>query len=162
MKMKKFGATEKMIYDLVEPVITQRGYILWDVVFEKEGAYWYLRIFVDRSEEITIEDCEDLTRPVNDLLDKVDPISQSYILEVGSAGLERDLNQPWHFTKSLGMLVRARATRPVDGVREWIGVLTDFKDPEMEITLDLQDGSGEVTLHLADMAYVHRYIEVEF
>ena len=114
MKMKKFGGTERVVYDLVKPIADEFGYTIWDVCFEKEGAYWYLRVFIDHPDGITIEDCEKMTRPVNAAVDAADPISQAYVLEVGSAGLERELNQPWHFEESLGMEVRARAVRPID------------------------------------------------
>ena len=114
MKMKKFGGTERLVYDLVKPIAE----------------------------------------------DAADPISQAYVLEVGSAGLERELNQPQHFTDSIGMDVRARAIRPINGEKEWIGVLQDFD--ETGITL-LPDGAEEpVTLALEDLSYVRRYVAVEF
>ncbi len=94
MKMKKFGGTEKVVYDLVKPIADEQGYSIWDVSFEKEGAYWYLRVFIDHPDGIDIEDCEKMTRPVNAAVDAADPIAQAYVLEVGSAGLERELNQP--------------------------------------------------------------------
>ena len=90
MKLKAFGATEQRIYNAVKPIADEFGFQIWDVRFEKEGAYWYLRIFIDQESGITIEDCEKMTEPVNKLLDEQDPISQNYILEVGSAGLERE------------------------------------------------------------------------
>ena len=53
MKLKKFGGTEQRIYDLIAPLVTELGYLVWDVRFEKEGANRYLRIFID-SETDTI------------------------------------------------------------------------------------------------------------
>mgnify|MGYP002619912271 CR=1 FL=1 len=160
MKLKAFGATEQRIYNAVKPIADEFGFQIWDVRFEKEGACWYLRIFIDQESGITIEDCEKMTEPVNKLLDEQDPISQNYILEVGSAGLERELNQPQHFTDSIGMDVRARAIRPINGEKEWIGVLQAFD--ETGITL-LPDGAEEpVTLALEDLSYVRRYVAVEF
>ncbi len=159
MKMKKFGGTERIVYDLVKPIADENGYSIWDVSFEKEGAYWYLRIFIDHPDGITIEDCEKMTRPVNAAVDAADPIQQAYMLEVGSAGLERELNQPFHFESTIGMQVRARAIRPVDGVREWIGELTGFDTQHIQIRLS--EGT-EVILQLADLSYVRRYVEVDF
>ena len=74
MKLKKFGGTEQKIYDLVKPITDELGYYLWDVCYVKEGAAWYLRIFIDCDEGITIGDCEKVTEPVNKLLDEKDPI----------------------------------------------------------------------------------------
>ena len=80
MKLKAFGATEQRIYNAVRPIADEFGFQIWDVRFEKEGACWYLRIFIDQESGITIEDCEKMTEPVNKLLDEQDPISQNYIL----------------------------------------------------------------------------------
>lgn len=159
MKMKKFSRTEQEVYAIVAPIADELGFTIWDVSFEKEGAYWYLRVFADRPDGMTIEDCEMLTRPVNAAIDAADPITQAYVLEVGSAGLERELNQPEHFAQSVGMMVRARAIRPIDGAREWIGTLTAFD--ETQVTLDTEDGDN-VTLPLEGLSFVKRHVEVEF
>ncbi|MCR5718772.1 MAG: ribosome maturation factor RimP [Oscillospiraceae bacterium] len=138
MKLKKFGGTEQRIYDLIAPVVTQLGYLVWDVRYEKEGANWYLRIFIDsETDSIGINDCEKVTTPVSDLLDETDPISQSYILEVSSAGLEADLIRESHFDACLGCNVRARAFRPFeDGSREIIGELTAWDKDGISLSVD--------------------------
>ena len=97
MKFKKFGGTEQKVYDLIKPITDELGYYLWDVCYEKEGAMWYLRVFIDQDEGITIADCERANAPISDILDEKDPIAQSYMLEVGSAGLERELVKEEHF-----------------------------------------------------------------
>lgn len=159
MKMKRFGGTEKTVYELVKPITDLYGYQIWDVSFEKEGAYWYLRVFIDHPDGITIEDCEKVTKPINQAIDAADPISQAYVLEIGSAGLERELNQPEHFAQSMGMTVRARAIRPIGGEREWIGTLRALADGRL--TIETTDGT-EVTLPLEELSYVRRYVAVEF
>ena len=158
MKLKQYGSTEQAICQMVQPIADSLGFTIWDVRFEKEGASWYLRIFIDHPDGIDIEDCEAMTRPVNEILDQTDPISQAYVLEVGSAGLERELNRTWHFDARLGELVRARAIRPIDGEREWIGVLHAWE--KEQITLEIEGTLR--TLPLADLAFVKRYEEFEF
>ena len=107
---------------------------------------------------ITIEDCEKMTEPVNKLLDEQDPISQNYILEVGSAGLEREFNRTWHFTDGIGTEVRARTIRPIDGEREFIGTLQSCKDD----MLTLETETGSISLPLAALTFVKRYEAFEF
>lgn len=168
MKMKKFSKVEKTVLDMVEPIVTEQGFLIWDVSYEKEGACWYLRIFVDyppKSQKdhpngITIDDCETLTRPINAAIDRTPPIRESYILEVGSAGLERELNQPWHFEASIGLLVRAKSVRPINGQREWIGTL--LKAGETDIILEDPNSAIPRTLPLAELSFVRRYVTVEF
>ena len=151
MKMKKFGGTEKVVYDLVKPIADEQGYSIWDVSFEKEGAYWYLRVFIDHPDGIDIEDCEKMTRPVNAAVDAADPIAQAYVLEVGSAGLERELNQPWHFEETQGMESVTRAIVPsrAKGMDRRI----DSDDTE-QITIQPEDREAPITLALRDLSYV--------
>ena len=158
MKLKKFGATEQRIYDLVKPITDELEYYLWDVCYEKEGAMWYLRIFIDRDEGITIEDCEKVTEPVNKILDETDPIQQQYMLEVGSAGLERDLVKEEHFEVCRGDKVRIRFIRSIDGEKETAAVLKDAD--KSSVTVIGEDGE-ENTYQLADMAFVSLWFEVE-
>ena len=126
MKMKKFGGTERVVYDLVKPIADEFGYTIWDVCFEKEGAYWYLRVFIDHPDGITIEDCEKMTRPVNAAVDAADPISQAYVLEVGSAGLERQLKRPGDFQQFMGSPVLVKTYQPKDGRKEFAGKLAGY------------------------------------
>ena len=121
MKFKKFGGTEQKVYDLIKPITDDLGYYLWDVCYEKEGAMWYLRVFIDQDEGIGIEDCERATAPINQILDEKDPIPQSYMLEVGSAGLERELVKEEHFEVCQGDTVRIRFIRET---------ASSFDDPE--------------------------------
>ncbi len=157
MKFKRFGSTEQRVYDLIRPITDELGYFLWDVCYEKEGALWYLRVFIDQDEGITIDDCERATRPINDILDKEDPISQSYMLEVGSAGLERELVKEEHFEVCVGDEVRIHFIRSVDGLKEVIGNLVSA-DKE-GVTIETEEGTK--TYSLADISYVKLYMEFE-
>lgn len=152
MKLKKFGGTESRIYELVQPIAEEQGLIVWDVRFEKEGALWYLRVFLDHAERaVNITDCENVTRPLNKLLDELDPIPQSYTLEVGSAGLERELIRETHFDACEGCAVHVRLIRPLDdGTKELTAVLLHC-DRE-NITLSTKE--GEQTLPLSGIAFV--------
>ena len=86
--MEKKNTAEK-VRELALPLCEELGLFLWDVRFEKEGATWYLRVFIDKDGGVDMDDCEAFTRPFNKILDEADPIAQSYVLEVGSPGLGR-------------------------------------------------------------------------
>ena len=152
MKLKKFGGTESRIYELVQPIAEELGLIVWDVRFEKEGALWYLRVLLDHMERpVNITDCEQVTRPLSKALDELDPIPQCYTLEVGSAGLERELIRETHFDACEGSPVRVRMIRPLeDGTRELTGTLRHC-DRE-QVTLETAE--GERSLPLAGIAFV--------
>ncbi|MCD7811461.1 MAG: ribosome maturation factor RimP [Ruminococcus sp.] len=157
MKLKKFGGTERRVYDLIKPITDELGYYLWDVCYVKEGAMWYLRIFIDCDEGITIDDCERATKPIDEALDKADPISQSYMLEVGSAGLERELVKEDHFEVCTGDEVRIRFIRAVDGVKEIVGILEGADKEGVTVNAD-----GEMKkFPLCDISYVKLNFEFE-
>lgn len=159
MKLKKFGPTEQKIYDLAAPIITELGYLVWDVRYEKEGAGWYLRIFIDsETDTISIGDCEKVTTPISDMLDEEDPIAQSYTLEISSAGLEADLIRESHFDACIGCEVRARGFRDFEnGSRELIGVLQDW-DKE-GITLETAEGTQKIAFNT--LTFVKLYFDFD-
>lgn len=143
--------TVERVEQIVQPIADEMGYDLWDVRFAKEGADWYLRIFIDKDGGVDINDCVDFTHAITMPLDEADPISQSYMLEVSSPGVERELVKDEHFEKYIGSKVMMRTIRAIDGVRDFAGTLTQYKDKE--ITVKLQDDST-VTVNKKDTSYV--------
>lgn len=128
MAQKGKGNTAWRVQQVIEPTAVQMGLQLWDVRFQKEGTLWYLRIFIDKASGVDINDCADFTRAVNPLLDEADLIEQSYILEVSSPGIERELVKNTHFASSIGKDVLFRTIRPIDGVRDFSGELLAYSD----------------------------------
>ncbi|HNZ99574.1 ribosome maturation factor RimP [Ruminococcus sp.] len=156
MKFKKFGGTEQKVYDLIKPITDELGYYLWDVCYEKEGAMWYLRVFIDQDEGITIADCERANAPISDILDEKDPIPQSYMLEVGSAGLERELVKEEHFEVCCGDKVKIRFIRAVDGEKEIVAQLAGADREGVTVVLESGD---EKKFPLSDIAFVKLYLD---
>ena len=111
---------------LVKDAVESLGVKLWDVKFVKEGASWYLRVFIDKEEGVDINDCTDVSRLIDPILDEADPINVSYYLEVCSPGLERELCEPWHFEKYIGADVKVKLIRPRDKQREFSGKLKAY------------------------------------
>ncbi len=162
MKMKKFGNTEKLVYDLVKPIADELGTRIWDVRFEKEGASWYLRVFIDRDEGVNIDDCEAVSRPLSDLLDEKDPIPQSYILEVGSAGIERELVREAHFEASPGKVLNIKLYSAIDGVKEITGKLLAYDKEKLVLGFPFGDEEGkEKTIPLESISTVRLYDDFE-
>ena len=76
--------TEQEFEKIVKPVVEELGYELYDILYVKEGADWYLRLFIDNEKGIDLDDCEKVSNRISDMLDEVDPISTQYNLEVSS------------------------------------------------------------------------------
>ncbi len=130
--------TAQRVWEMAAPLAEELGLDLWDVRFEKEGADWYLRIFIDKEGGVSIDDCVNMTHAVNPVLDREDPIPQEYLLEVSSPGWERKLVRPEHFKAYLGQPVRAKLHRPLeDGTRLLEGILLRAgENGEFELQLD--------------------------
>ena len=139
--MAKGKKVTETVEEIVRPIAEKMGLILWDVTFEKEGPDWILRVYIDKDNEgVYIDECVDLSRAVDPLLDEADPIEQSYYLEVSSPGVERQLTRDEHFKKYIGSPVTVRLIRPRDGERDFKGTLESY-DNGM-ITVTREDGSG--------------------
>lgn len=121
------NAAEK-VYGLIKEAVEQQGVELWDVRFLKEGASWYLRVFIDKPEGINIDDCTNVSRAIDPIIDEADPIDLSYYLEVCSPGIERELSKPEHFKKKIGEKVRVKLYKAIDGKKEFTGILKSAQD----------------------------------
>ena len=91
-----------IVWELAEPAVQEQGCRIWDVEYVREAGQWYLRLYLDKDGGVDILDCEAISRKVSDLLDEADPIESSYVFEVGSAGLERQLKRPGDFQQFMG------------------------------------------------------------
>lgn len=140
MPKGKGGNVVQAVWQIAEPIAKELGLEIWDIRFLKEGADWFLRIFIDKEGGIDISDCENMSRAIDKPLDEADPIEQSYCLEVSSPGVERDLVRPEHFERYKGADIKVKLIRPLDGVREFAGVLEDSDGKT--IVLRLPDGSA--------------------
>ncbi|MFZ2537955.1 MAG: ribosome maturation factor RimP [Oscillospiraceae bacterium] len=152
---KNTSNTVVVVTDIVKPITDELGLTIWDVEFEKEGSMWILRIIIDKDSGVSIDDCEAVSRPLDIKLDEIDPIEQSYCLEVSSAGIERYLSKEWHFKKCMGEKISLRLIRPYNGERDFIGELTNFVDNLVSIKTNVE----EYTFNLSEVAFVRLYTE---
>lgn len=116
---------------LAAPIVEGAGCTLWDVEYVKEAGEWFLRVYIDREGGVDIDCCEAVSRPLSDKLDEADLIQSSYTFEVSSAGLDRALRRPEHFEKCMGEQVDVKFYRPVEGCKEYTGVLTGYEDGDV-------------------------------
>ncbi len=153
MANSKGKNTVTTVEEIARPIAEELGLQIWDVRYLKEGSQWYLRIFIDKDGGVDINDCERMSRALDEPLDKADPIDGEYILEVSSPGVERELVKPEHFEAFIGADIMVKMIRPIDGIgKEFKGVLTAYDDGMVTIT----DHSGEntVTVGKKDAAYI--------
>ena len=129
---------EEIVEELAVPIIEENQCDLVDIEYVKEGANWYLRLYIDKQGGVTVEDCQRVSEALSDVLDEVDPIDHSYILEVSSPGLDRPLKTQRDFDYFKGREVEIKLYSPVDGKKEFTGVLEGLKDGV--VTVDTPEG----------------------
>ena len=121
------------VRELIVPILKSMGFKLFDVEFRPERG-WVLRIIIDKEGGITLGDCEEVSKRVSALLDVEDLIPVSYLLEVSSPGLTRELTKREHFEFFIGRLVRIVLREPIQGMRELKGYIKDVKENLLEIS----------------------------
>lgn len=141
---------------LMEPIAEELGLDIWDVLYAKEGSEWYLRFLLDKDGGININDCEKASRAISTALDEADPIKGKYIMEVSSPGIERLLTKDSHFQEYIGSEVLVRFIRPVDGQREFVGLLTSKEGNTVK--MELEDDI-ELAFEMKEAAFVRLYVE---
>lgn len=153
MANKKGGATVETVRNLIEPIVAELNLELWDVRYVKEGAQWYLRVFIDKPEGVGIEDCEKVSRAIDTPLDELNPIEQSYCLEVCSPGIERELVREEHFMRFIDADVMVKMIRPIEGIgKEFAGVLKEYN--KGEILIEDHSGENQVTINKKDAVWI--------
>lgn len=135
---------------LAEPVATEIGCSLWDVEYLKEAGQWFLRVYIDKAEGVSIDDCERVSRALDPTLDDLDVIPGQYTFEVSSAGAERQLKRPGDFAQFLGHKIEVKLYRALQGGKEHVGTLVSYEDGN--VTLEV---SGEtLQFEKSDIAMV--------
>ncbi len=150
---KGFGSIEAAAEKAVRGIVESHGYSLWDVVFIKEGACWYLRILIDKPEGISIDDCASIDGLINAEIDKQDFIDKIDFLEIGSAGLERAVRRVEQLPASIGKKITLRTYKLVDGLPEKKTdcVLEGFDGEKITVSGDF----GRADVALADVSKIN-------
>ena len=146
----------EQVWQFAEPVVQANGCTLWDVEYVREGAEWYLRLYIDKVGGVDISDCEAISRAVDPILDERDPIPDSYHFEVCSAGLERQLKRPGDFAQFMGADVLVKLYRPKNGAKEFPGVLRGYDNGDVTISM------GDETLTFTKSEVANVRLRVDF
>lgn len=152
--MKPHHTLEQRVIDEVAAVIAEviehEGFELVDVTYRREPQGWILRVFIDRDDGVTIDDCALISRQLSDLLDVKADIPQAYSLEVSSPGLNRPLTKAADFIRFQGKRIRLRTRTAIDGRKNFTGTLLDYRDEHL--FLDIGDKVFQISFGAVDKA----------
>lgn len=140
---------EKLVTDILETTELE----LVDVEYVKERD-WYLRVFLDKKGGLEVEDCQWVSERLENKLDELDPIKDSYYLEVSSPGLDRALRKEHDFTRHIGDKIEINTFAPINGQKKIVGTLKGLIDGEIHLDVDgtelnvARDKTAQVRLHI--------------
>ena len=129
----KVKDVENIAGKLIAPILEENDFEFVDLEFVKEGPNWYLRVYIDKPDGVTIDDCEMISKAFDKKLDEIDPVEQPYILEVSSPGLDRPLKKDEDFVKFKGKMVEIKLFKPINGKKVHIGELIGIIDNQIAI-----------------------------
>lgn len=144
------GRIEAEVEKIVEELLENTALELVAVDYVKERD-WYLRVFIDKEGGVDLDDCQDLSRKLEELLDAQDIIKTSYILEVSSPGLDRELKKPRDFQREMGKDIDVSLFAPLDGKKVVTGPLSAYDGETINV--------GEMAIPMDKVAKVNLHID---
>lgn len=154
--MSKASVYEAKTESLIMPILDRMNFELVDVEYVKEGGTWYLRAYIDKEGGITVNDCEDVAREMNVLLDEEDFIPDAYVFEVSSPGLGRPLKKEKDYIRNMGNEIEIRTYKAINRCKEFYGLLKAYdKDT---VTIEIEDGET-IIFNKSEIALIRQAID---
>lgn len=147
--------TTEICENLCKERIESMGFELCDVEYQKEYGDWVLTFYIDKPQGVTIDECEEVSRAIEPILDEADPIESEYVLSVSSLGIDRPLKKDRDFERAAGKELEIKLYAPLSGKKQWIGTLTAFDADSF--TVETEKGET-LTVKKKDCALVRPYI----
>jgi ribosome maturation factor RimP len=144
------------ITSLVMPVLQEKDLVLVDVLYRRESGGWVLRVFIDKEDGVTLDDCTVVSREVSHLLDIENIIEQAFNLEVSSPGLDRPLKSVGDFQRFAGRKAKVTTKEPIEGNQVFTGRINKVEDE----LITMEVGQQELCIPFSEVAKAR--LEVEF
>ena len=155
--MSKASVYEAKTESLIMPILDRMNFELVDVEYVKEGGTWYLRAYIDKEGGITVNDCEDVAREMNVLLDEEDFIPDAYVFEVSSPGLGRPLKKEKDYIRNMGKELEISTYKAINRCKEFYGLLKAYdKDT---VTIETEDGET-IIFNKSEIALIRQAIDL--
>lgn len=139
----KNGIISNEIQEDIRSIVESKNLELYYIEYVKESGENYLRIYIDSSDGISLDDCESVSRPISDLLDEKDPIDEGYYLEVSSPGIYRTLYTDKHMKDNINKSVLVKLNSLLNGKKKYEGILKNFSNDFVTIEIEGSEISVE-------------------
>ena len=134
---------------MFEPVVESMGYELVGVEFNAGGGHGTLRVYIDREQGVSLDDCAEISHQLSGILDVEDPIKQAYDLEISSPGIDRPLFKLADYERFNGQVAKVKLAVGVDGRRNFRGRLQGVTDDRL---IGIEVDGERFELPFADIA----------
>ncbi|MBQ1547881.1 MAG: ribosome maturation factor RimP [Lachnospiraceae bacterium] len=141
--------------EFITPILENKGFELYDIEYVKEGQDYFLRVYIEKPGGITIDDCVEVSREMNEILDREDYIKDAYTFEVSSPGLLRPFKIDKDYERALNEDVEIHTFKPVDKQKEFIGTLKSYDKDSVTVEID----GEEKTFTKKGISLIRKYIE---
>jgi ribosome maturation factor RimP len=121
------------IVPIVEPVIVGMGYNFWGLECQSNHNTAQVRIFIDHSDGITLDDCSRVSQQLSAVLDVEDPVQVPYTLEISSPGINRKLFTVEQMNTAVGCKVKIKTSWPIGERRNFRGIMKKANDEQVTI-----------------------------
>jgi len=118
-----YNMIKNTLIELLSPVVSALGYELWGCEYLAQGKYSLLRIYIDKTSGVGIEDCEIVSRQISAVLDVEDPLPGNYNLEVSTPGIPKPLFFDWQYERYTGSEVQVKLHKPIANNRKLVGII---------------------------------------
>jgi ribosome maturation factor RimP len=135
--VKESRSVVDRISEAVSPILWTLGLELADVVCVGQGPRSVVRVFIDKPDGVTLDDCERAHKALGPALDVADPFPHAYTLEVSSPGLDRPFKRIQDYRRAIGKRVTLKLREPLAGQWRLVGTLTGVTDDS--VTLEVNE-----------------------
>ena len=154
----KWAMYEREAEKLVMPIVAANQLQLVDVEYVLEDGIFYLRVYIDKEGGITFEDCKRVNNPFSKLLDKVNLIDDSYMLEISSPGLGRAIQKDRDFERNIGREIEVHTYKMVNKRKRLIGMLAAWDAGSIAMTLP--DGES-IVIKRSNISVLKEYVDFD-
>lgn len=145
----------KNITNLIQDILKSHDVYLDDIEYVKEGKDWYLKIYIEKNiGNLDMDTCVAVSEDISALLDKTDPISNEYFLEVSSPGAEKPLKSWEDVQKSMNEYVYAKFKNPMYGMDEIEGYIRSIKNRDIEFEYLVKNMKKKVVIPYNNIKFI--------
>ncbi len=141
---------------IVNKIIDGTEYELVDVEYVKEGPFMYLRIYLDKEDGITIDDCSVISKEFNRQIDEINFIDNQYYLEVSSPGIDRAFKKDSDYVKNINNEVEIKLYSPVNGTKLLKGILLEKNEDNIIVEFN----NERVAIELKNISKINKAVEL--